>query len=440
MLRLLEDHMGLHCRLALVFFLFFLISLGEACSCGDDDDDSGGNPADDDVGDDDTGDDDTEDDDTNDDDDVDDDDNSANDPDHCGRQDVRCEDPRTCEDGACSSDCLRFSFVPPLGSNDNLEGVAGDCGDPADLGIAVYIRVAANWWTKPTFADPLANLNANGTWQCDVTTGGADTEATAIAGFLWPRSLGNPPEANNATVLPAELFEQSLDHVIVTRRGRAITFSGLEWSVKRALLAKEGPGPNFFTDAEEALWVDADERLHLTLHQEGSEWFCTEVITHVTGRGEYQFFLDSRSDLLDPNAVLGLFTWDFFTEQPGHREIDIEFSRWTDPDADNAQFVVQPYANPGNMHRFNVDLSTGGSVHVFRWLVDRIEFLSARGTEYPPAPEDILQEWSYTGVDIPEDGEIEARINLWLVDGIGPLNGEDIEITLTRFEYEPEGN
>ena len=46
---------------------------------------------------------------------------------------------------------------------------------------------------------------------------------------------------------------------------------------------------------------------------------------------------------LEPAAVLTLFTWDGPAADQNHREIDIEISRWGNPAAKNAQYVVQPY-------------------------------------------------------------------------------------------------
>src|SRR5437870_9597705 len=56
------------------------------------------------------------------------------------------------------------------------------------------------------------------------------------------------------------------------------------------------------------------------------------------GFGTYRFRLDSPVDDIDPNAVVGLFTW---SDRPdfNHREIDIEISRWGEPGNPNAQFV-----------------------------------------------------------------------------------------------------
>ena len=70
------------------------------------------------------------------------------------------------------------------------------------------------------------------------------------------------------------------------------------------------------------------------------------------GYGSYRFELDSDINNLDPNVVLGLFTW---SDDPAweYRQIDIECSRWTNPaDTDNSQFVVSPYYLNGHLVRY----------------------------------------------------------------------------------------
>lgn len=135
---------------------------------------------------------------------------------------------------------------------------------------------------------------------------------------------------------------------------RTLSFSGYEWKVK-ASRRPVGPGPNFFSDSLNNVWVDAQGSLHLRITHRKNRWYCAEVISQQSfGYGTYRFYLDTRVDKLDPNIVLGLFTW---SDDPefDHREIDIECARWGNADNDtNAQFVVQPYDIPEHRLRFSV--------------------------------------------------------------------------------------
>ena len=86
---------------------------------------------------------------------------------------------------------------------------------PADYRIAVYIYVGG-WWTKPTFANPTTSIAIDGSWVCDITTGGSDQNATQVAAFLIPATYTPPPMSGGQT-LPAELYSNAVANCSVTR-------------------------------------------------------------------------------------------------------------------------------------------------------------------------------------------------------------------------------
>lgn|GEM_PF-319368 len=337
------------------------------------------------------------------------------------------------------SPTLEFTYVPPYASFDDLQGRAR-CIEPADTKVAVYIYVSG-WWTKPYFDSPLTSIRVDGTWTCDITTGGTDPLATRIAAFLVPKGYA-PPLMSGGQTLPAELLEHAVAHLVIDREPifRRIQFSGYTWGVK-ASETRAGPGPNYFSDRAENVWVDAPGRLHLRIVPRDGRWYCTEVFTEAPlGYGRYIFHTGSRVDQLDRNAVLGLFTWDDAAPEHHYREIDIEFSRWGQANNENAQYVVQPWDTPGNMHRFELALSGDRSTHCFDWRADRIVFQSLPGyTSCPISGADALASWIYIGGDVPPAGEGKARINLWLTDGNPPANGQPAEVIIDAFEFIPLG-
>ena len=104
---------------------------------------------------------------------------------------------------------------------------------------------------------------------------------------------------------------------------RTITWAGLTWEVKNGLL---GPGPNYFSDATDMVWVDASNRLHLAIKQDpgSGQWLTSQVnLTQSLGHGLYLFALGSTVDVLDPQMTLGLFTYDPNAPTSNYREIDI---------------------------------------------------------------------------------------------------------------------
>ncbi|MCI0602768.1 hypothetical protein L0156_07115 [bacterium] len=216
---------------------------------------------------------------------------------------------------------------------------------------------------------------------------------------------------------------------------RQIVFSGYVWSVKTSH-GRVGPGPNYFSDSTQSVWVDSFGKLHMKIRKNKGKWHCSEVILNQNlGYGTYRFYLDSAVDNLDRNVVLGLFTWSDNPAQ-NHIELDIEMSRWGNANNQNAQYVVQPYDVPQNIHRFEWPAGSPLSMHSFRWQNGSVFCQSVKGHSLPPAPSDIVQEWTFTS-GIPTPGDENARINLWLFRGRGPSNGSEVEVVFNRFEFVP---
>jgi hypothetical protein len=347
---------------------------------------------------------------------------------------------------------IAFTHVPAYGSTEDLQGQV-NCAEPADYRVAVYIYVDG-WWNKPTWAEPLTTIRPDGSWTCDVTTGGGDPWATRLAAFLLPASYA-PPLLDGDPVLPADLWDHAAAQAIVSRGPgpRQIEFAGHLWTVK-ASETPVGPGPNYFSDRPEDVWVDAAGRLHLRIVQRDGRWYCTEVVTgRPFGYGNYVFRVAPLARELNPNAVVGLFTWDNAAAQYNFRELDVEFSRWGDPANDNAQYVVQPWDHPGNVFRFNLDLLAESTTHCFDWHADRVTFQSVWGdvacldlqtliqtlrvSQNPKGLANPIASWTYTGPDVPPAGDGQARINLWLMSGHPPTDGQPIEVVVEGFEFIP---
>lgn len=329
------------------------------------------------------------------------------------------------------SPSIAFSFVPPYGSDEDLRGRA-ECINPDQYRVAVYIYVSG-WWSKPTFQEPLTPLNTDGIWVTDVTTGGLDHQATQFAAFLV-RAEYSPPMASGEQTLPQELFDNAVAHTIDGRTplAREVHFSGYTWRVKDSESFTVGPGPNYFADDEDKVWVDEKGLLHLTITNQDNRWYATEVIASESfGYGTYTFTLAGRADQMDKNVVLGLFTWDEAAPEYNYREIDIEFGTWGEEAGLNAQYVVQPWDSPGNRYRFDAQLQEGRSTHGFAWQPDRVQFTSTDNDG------NITESWVYTGTSIPPAGSENPRINLWLLAGVPPSNGDEVEIVIEAFSFTP---
>jgi hypothetical protein len=217
-----------------------------------------------------------------------------------------------------------------------------------------------------------------------------------------------------------------------------VSFSGFDWVVKDSDGVFVGPGPNVFSDDVRSVRVDRRGRLHLRVKPIAGVWTCAEVVSVPSfGYGTYRFYLSRRVDALDPNVVLGLFTW---SDSPAenHREIDIEFSRWGNGlEPTNAQYVVQPYDVPGNLVRWTQPRRPRKSTHRFTWQPGSVAFQSLAGhNAAPPDGGHVVAEHTMTA-GIPTAGGENARINLWLFGGQPPLNGRAAYVIIERFEFEP---
>lgn len=243
-----------------------------------------------------------------------------------------------------------------------------------------------------------------------------------------------------AFVRPATVFALSLVTVLAVApttlaarpsppRG-PISFAGYTWNVKSSH-GKVGPGPNYFSNSASNVWVDS-AGLHLKITQSKGRWYSAEVVLQGNlGYGTYRFTLGSSVGSLDPNVVLGLFTWDD-APADAHRELDIEFAKWGNAaDPTNAQYVVQPWDSTGHLVRWTQPTTTA-SAHSFAWSPTSVAFRSTAGTS-------TIASWTFTGAGIPHPGAENARIDLWLYQGNAPSNGQPVEVLISKFEFIPPG-
>jgi hypothetical protein len=143
-----------------------------------------------------------------------------------------------------------------------------------------------------------------------------------------------------------------------------VKFCDYSWGVK---LAEDrfDPGPNYFSADTNNIWVNTNG-LHLRIFYQNGKWTCSEVyLLQSLGYGIYTFQTTSRLDSLDPRSIFSMFLYETTS-----REIDIEFSQAL-ANPHNAQYVVQPYSNPGNIIRFDMS-SYHNTSHRIEWRADYI--------------------------------------------------------------------
>ena len=331
--------------------------------------------------------------------------------------------------------------LPTYGSTSDLGGVIVNAS-PAACSVAVFIYVPGyGWVTKPTCAQPLTLIQPNGSWSTDITTGGSDPLATRIAALLVSTNYSQPCVQGSNSV-PTNVFAQAIASAVVTRPypgPRWLSFSGYDWWVKTSD-GLVGPGPNYFSDSTNNIWLDGQGQLHLRISNRSNQWQCAELVSARTfGYGSYRFQLASPADNLNPNAVLGLFTW---SDDPAYanREIDIECSRWGNAaDPSNAQYVVQPYNLDGHLARIAVPAGQTNSTLWFTWETNRVSFQSQRGSfSTNPSPANVISNWTYA-LTVPPTGDENLRLNLWLFNGFAPTDNREVEVVISSFQFVPLG-
>ncbi|MGM0431358.1 MAG: family 16 glycosylhydrolase [Spirochaetota bacterium] len=217
---------------------------------------------------------------------------------------------------------------------------------------------------------------------------------------------------------------------------RILEFGNLSWGVK-ASKTKIGPGPNYWSDSVEHIWVD-EAGMHLTvqLSDEGT-WLASEVYTkQELGYGTYTFVVDSDITNYHSNLVAGFFTWDHRPAE-NNREIDIEFASWGTGQV-TGQYVVQPVISPERIEVFNPAMRGTFSTHRIIWTPSEVSFSSYHGDVDPDSPQAQAQrmhQWSFQG-EPPTEGKAHFRINLWLFRGTG-IGDRSSKLTVREFRFEP---
>ena len=212
------------------------------------------------------------------------------------------------------------------------------------------------------------------------------------------------------------------------RAERIIHFAGVDWKVKNG--GPYGPGPNYWSDSPQSVWIDSLGRLHLKIRKENGRWYCAEVRTvNPTHYGEHRFLVNGFIDRMDKNIVLGLFVYADDLD-----EIDIEYSKWGyEGKTDVGSYTVQPYSTPGNEYSFESPLDSAKTTHYFDWQSGYVMFGSMHGYFYgaPPSDNYYIARWIYSGSDNPSDTRnLHTHINLWLNNGEAPQDLSVLEVII----------
>ena len=195
---------------------------------------------------------------------------------------------------------LSFTHVPAYNSFDNLSGRVCRVR-PADFRIVTYIRVINNWWVKPFATQPLTTILNDGTWSCDITTGGVDQRATEIVSYLIPTSF-SPPILLGSSTLPATLDENSVAKVHVSRCTYSLTLESQRFS------SNGGSGE---------LAVTAIDSLCEWTSQSNDNWIVINAGSTGTGNQTVRYSVAANQGARPRTGTLTVAGKTFFVTQDG---------------------------------------------------------------------------------------------------------------------------
>jgi len=286
----------------------------------------------------------------------------------------------------------------------------------------LYAR-SGQWWVQPLADHPFTAVQADLSWRNKTHPGSAYAALLVKDDYRPGLTVDTLPRKGGA-VLAVAFAENSGP---VGAGNKSLRFGGYAWQI-RDQSYEPGGSRNDYDPAN--AWVDRMDRLHLRIAGEPGQWKSAEVnLTRSLGYGTYCFVLREVSHL-EPAAVFTMTTRD---ENSPWSEMDIELSRWGEPEARNAQFVIQPYHIPANTIRF--ETPPGIVTFMMRWEPGRASFRAFRG-EASRWNLNPVREHIFTS-GVPAPGHESVHLNLYVFDHVSDPLRKPTEVVVEKFEYLP---
>jgi len=212
---------------------------------------------------------------------------------------------------------------------------------------------------------------------------------------------------------------------------KPVKFSGYDWDVRT--IASDRGGSSHPYRGENA-WTDSDGALHLRISKVSDDWSCAEVVLNRSlGYGTYVLVVRDTSQF-EPATVLSMTTFDEWGGDQSYREMDAEVSRWGDATSkSNAQYVIEPYYQPGNVYQFGVP--SGKITFSMQWEAGRVKFKTVRGDSRDAAASVVAEHEFTSGVPSPSQERVQLFFYIVASDK-NPLQHEN-EVVLEKFQYLP---
>jgi hypothetical protein len=326
--------------------------------------------------------------------------------------------------------------TPQAGATE-LSGFAYNI-DSDENKIVVY-GLTDQWHIQPKLSAPFSSIDPDGYWISPTGT--------------WERLVVLVVDPAHYTPAASRITHPALDPGVIAwtqypQGPVTVDFSGRTWGIHITGDAPgdaSDPGPNFWSGDPSVVNV-APDGLHLKIDRIGDHWQSAEIyLMDSLGYGTYTVRVSSPLDRLDRNTVASPLSIQASPlGQAASAELGNEYlgaAQASDPE--NARSFVEADAGhpaQGDSSRY-VQPPTGRFTSQIEWRADHITFRVWDGWSNHPAPGDMIQEWTYTGKDVPllgqSLGQDRVHINLWLRNGNAPLNGVGDEMVIHSFTFEP---
>jgi len=319
---------------------------------------------------------------------------------------------------------IEFTRIPTSGdgSADKLETIAGRVTGASPGDRIVLFALSGVWWVQPFATKPYTSIQSDAKWSS--TTHPGSSYAALLVGpkYRPPLTVRALPEKGGPVLAVA-----TVNGAPPTLPEKTLQFSGYQWIV-RETPGDHGGSLNYFDPSN--AWTDEDGFLHLRIGRRQDHWTSAEVtLSRSLGYGSYRFVTRDVSHL-EPAAVFAMFTWDPLGPP---REMDIEVTRWGEPEDKSAQYVIQPYVVPANTVRFNTP--SGTLTHWINWQPGRVRFRTVRGSSPNPAANVVAEHLFTSGV--PSPGDERIRMNMYVFSNKRYPLQHETEVVVEKFEFLP---
>lgn len=328
------------------------------------------------------------------------------------------------------SPSIEFTKIPPAaqGGRERVDTIAGRVHNARPGQKIVIYAHSGTWWVQPWPDHALIPIQADSTFSTE-THLGFEYAALLVDPEYHPLpTVDLAPTQGGPVTLVTSVKGTGTPQFAPTG---SLKFSGYDWDVRT--IASDKGGTNNLYDPENA-WTDASGALHLQIKKKADRWSCAEIfLKRSLGYGTYVVTVRDTSHI-EPAAVFSMFTFEEWSAEQHYREMDIEVSRWGDPASkNNAQYVIQPFYNPGNLFAFAAP--PGPLTYVVHWESGHATFETFRGkTAGAGAP--VVAEHEFTS-GVPSPGQAKARLIFYVVaSDKSPLQRAN-EVVIEKFEYLP---